>query len=84
MYNDMDIMLDSWPYCGTITSVECLMMGVPIVTLQVLSSSEACRISRRADPGVTASPCVLSRAVSAHMHMQIHVTRRCLHPPLMT
>jgi hypothetical protein len=35
LYNEMDIMLDSWPYCGTITSVECLMMGVPIVTLQV-------------------------------------------------
>eukprot|EP00802_Teleaulax_amphioxeia_P007341 Tamp_07347.p1 GENE.Tamp_07347~~Tamp_07347.p1 ORF type:complete len:650 (+),score=103.81 Tamp_07347:73-1950(+) len=34
LYNEMDIMLDSWPYCGTITSVECLMMGVPIVTLQ--------------------------------------------------
>jgi predicted O-linked N-acetylglucosamine transferase (SPINDLY family) len=45
MYNNMDIMLDSWPYCGTITSVECLMMGVPIVTLQVFSSFEFRRIS---------------------------------------
>jgi predicted O-linked N-acetylglucosamine transferase (SPINDLY family) len=28
MYNEMDVMLDSWPYCGTVTSAECLMMGV--------------------------------------------------------
>jgi predicted O-linked N-acetylglucosamine transferase (SPINDLY family) len=34
LYDEMDIMLDSWPYCGTVTSAECLMMGVPIVTLQ--------------------------------------------------
>jgi hypothetical protein len=64
MYNDMDVMLDSWPYCGTITSVECLMMGVPIVTLQVLSSLEARRISQRAGPGVTVCPCALSSSLS--------------------
>lgn len=33
LYDEFDIMLDSWPYCGTITSSEALLMGVPVVTL---------------------------------------------------
>jgi len=32
-YGDIDIMLDSWPHVGGITTLEAMMMGVPCVTL---------------------------------------------------
>ena len=32
-YNKMDISLDTFPYCGTTTSCESLLLGVPILTL---------------------------------------------------
>lgn len=31
-FQSIDIMLDSWPFCGHITSLEALWMGVPVVT----------------------------------------------------
>lgn len=42
MYDDMDIMLDSFPYGGTTTSTEAILMGVPFITMAALGEAGGC------------------------------------------
>ena len=41
-YAALDIALDPWPYAGTTTTAEALLMGVPLVTLAGGSSHGTC------------------------------------------
>ena len=50
LYNEIDIMLDSWPYSGTITTTEALLMGVPVVTM--CATGEASRHSQNVSASI--------------------------------
>ncbi len=67
-YQDIDISLDSWPYCGGNTIAEAMWQGVPVITFRGQRFSEAYGASL-----VTASGCAEFVAQSAEAYIQLAV-----------
>lgn len=49
-YKHLDIALDSFPYTGTTTTVEAVLMGVPVLTLR--STNENCIHAHNVSAGI--------------------------------
>jgi tetratricopeptide (TPR) repeat protein len=55
-YNNLDIALDTYPYNGTTTTCESLMMGIPVITLQ--GNAHVSRVSSSILKNIGLTECV--------------------------